>query len=79
MVEEESESTIVAFDYELSSESASTQYMCVCERCLVFGAYEGWAVFSFTSVDKNSPRHFQRVSPSFVLRLGFGYRLYRLN
>ena len=66
MLEEESEGTIVAFDSELSGESASTQYMCVCERCLAFGAYEGWAVFSFTSVDMDSPRHFQRVSPSFL-------------
>ncbi len=40
-----------------------SMYVCVCEWGLAFGAYEGWAVFSFTSVDMYSPRHLQRVHP----------------
>ncbi len=66
MLEEESECAIVSFDSELSSESAPTQYMNVCEWCLAFGADEGWAVLSFASVVMDSPRHFQGVSPSSV-------------
>ena len=66
MLDEESECAIVSFGSELGSESAPTQYMSVCELCLAFGADEGWAVLSFASVDMNSPRHFEGVSPSSV-------------
>ncbi len=40
---------------------STSQYVCVCERKLTLGAFEGWAVFSFTPVDVYSPRHLQRV------------------
>ena len=66
MLEEESECAVVSFDSELSGGSAPTQYMGVCERCLALEADEGWAVLSFASVDMNSPRHFEGVSPSCV-------------
>ena len=54
----------MTFSLELGSEFAGSKYVCVCERGLALGAYEEWAVFSFTSVNVYSPRHLQRVSPS---------------
>ena len=41
----------MALNFELGGESATSKYVCVCERGLAFGAYEGWAVFSFASVN----------------------------
>ena len=64
MLKEESECAIVAFDPELSGESAAAQDVGVYEWGLAFGAYEGRAVFSFASVYMYSPRNFQRVPPS---------------
>ena len=63
MLKEESECAIVAFDPELSGESAAAEDVGVCEWGLAFGAYEGRAVFSFASVYMYSPSHLQRVSP----------------
>ena len=64
MLNEESEGTVVAFDSELSGEYAAAYYVRVCEWGLTLGAYEGWAVFSFASVDMYPPRHLKRVPPS---------------
>ena len=68
MLDEESESIVVAFDFELGGESAAAEDVCVSERGLAFGAYEGQAVFSFASMDMYSPCHVQRVSSSPVGR-----------
>ena len=51
MLNEELEGTVVAFDSEFGGESAASEYVRACEWGLTFGAYEGWAVFSFASVD----------------------------
>ena len=45
----------MAFNSERGGESADSKYVCICERGSVLGAYEGWAVFSFTFVDVYSP------------------------
>ena len=66
MLSEESEGTVVAFDSEFGGESAAASYVGVYEWGLTFGAYEGWAMLSFASVDMHSPRHLQRVPPSSV-------------
>ena len=59
MLNEESEGVVVAFDPQLSGESATAQDVCVCEWGLAFVAYEGRAVLSFASVDMYSRCHFQ--------------------
>ncbi len=64
MLEYESESAIVAFSSELGGESPASDYMRVCERGFALGAYERWAVFSFTYVDVYSPCYLQRVPSS---------------
>ena len=61
MLNEESEGNVVAFYSEFSGESGSAEYVRVCEWGVTFGAYEGWVMFSFASVDMHSPRHLQRV------------------
>ena len=54
----------MAFGFELGGKSTASEYVRVCEWGLALGAYESWAVFSFTYVDVYSPCHLQRVSPS---------------
>ena len=49
----------MAFSTELGGESAISQYVCVCERGMALGAYEGLDVFSFESMDVYSPCHLQ--------------------
>ena len=51
-----------AFSSEIGGESIASKYVCVCEWGLALGAYEGWAVLSFTFVNMYSQRHLQRVS-----------------
>ena len=41
----------MAFSSDLGGESEASNYVCVCERGLTLGAYEGWTAFSFASVD----------------------------
>jgi hypothetical protein len=55
VLNEESEGVVVAFDPQLSGESAAAQDECVCEWGLTFGAYEGRAVLSFAYVDMYFP------------------------
>ncbi len=45
----------MAFSSKLGGEFEASKYVCVCERGLALGAYEGWDVFSFASVDVYSP------------------------
>ncbi len=47
----------MAFNSEFGGESAASKDVCVCEKGIAFSAYEGWALFSFASVDVYSPRH----------------------
>ena len=52
----------MTFSLELGGESAASNYVCVCERGWALGAYEGWVVFLFTSVDVYSPCHLQHTT-----------------
>ena len=45
----------MAFNSELGGESGASKDVCVCKRGLELGAFEGWAVFPFASVDDYSP------------------------
>ena len=49
----------MAFSSVLGGESAASKYVRACERGLAHNENEGRAVFSFTSVDINFPRHLQ--------------------
>ncbi len=49
----------MAFNYKFGDESAPSKDVCVRERGIALRADEGWAVFSFASMDVYSPRHLQ--------------------